>query len=396
MNVAKILSANDMTIGREDFFEEIITAEKIAEFSKVSGDLNPLHNDPNFAKEMGKPDIVAHGAIQQYLISRFAGMYLPGKFCILKKIETNYLAPVYPGRKITIHGVIKQFSHKNIDGELEIKIYCSKDSTLFSITRVRFGLTEENSKNVPIFSTATTFHEPNEKKTNSKKRILLLGGSGGLGQSLKSIFESKNEYDVFISGRNVPVPHLNYDPLEDGNGHILTDYCQTNSIHSVIFLASKMPPKQSLTEFNIDNFLENIKLHFKPLRDLGASIKNGQNSQLKRIVMIGSSGSREHFFEYGFESYAYTKLLAKLYIQDLSRELARVENLTLNLISPSELATGMNANLSERAKQMVGAKLPTGTMVTVEEVYNAVFLLLKDESSMIKGQEILISGGKVK
>lgn len=399
---AKTFFSQDLKVGMEDSFEETITAKKIQEFSQMSGDLNPLHNDPNFAKKIGKPNIVAHGAIQQYLISRFAGMYLPGKYCILKKIDTNYLLPIFPEQKILVQGAITQWSAKNIDGELEIKIKSPDNNTIFSITRVRFGLTEitqDAASSIKSHETPSAYiQEKPEPKLSIKKKILLIGGSGGIGQEIRKFFSTENNYEVLITGRSVELPNLRYDPLNelDSNADNLVNFCRTNKVYAVILLASKPPLKQSLTEINLEDLCDNIKLHFKPLRELTASIKAGKNPDIKRLIVLGSSGSREHFFEYGYESYSYAKLLAKLYIQDLSRELARIDNLTLNIISPSEIAAGMNANMSERAKQVIGAKLPTGTMTTTQEIYHALLMLLDEKSSMIRGQELVLSGGKVK
>lgn len=401
-NPAKILLVQDLKVGMEDSFEEVISIEKIKEFSRISGDLNPLHNDPDFAKELGKPNIVAHGAIQQYLISRLAGMYLPGKYCILKKIDTNYLLPIYPEQKVIVQGIIKQWSAKNIDGELEIRIKSPDNLTIFSITRVRFGLTEisQNSTLPTNPQDKENFHKSEERKPNSgnKKKILLIGGSGGIGREINSYFTEGNNFEILSSGRNLELPNFRYDILNDpdDNGEKLATFCEINKIYAVIFLASGPPLKQSLTEINLDDLCENIKLHFKPLRDLAFNIKAGKNLFVKRLIVIGSSGSRDHFFEYGYESYSYAKLLAKLYVQDLSRELARIENLTLNIISPSEIAAGMNANMSERAKQVTGAKLPTGILTTPKDIYTTLLLLLDEKSSMIRGQELILSGGKVK
>lgn len=395
----KIHLSKDISTGLFDEFEEEITVEKIREFSKMSGDYNPLHNDLDFAKELGKPDLIAHGAIQQYLISRLAGMYLPGKYCILKKIDTTYLQPIYPNQKVITKGTVTKWSEKNVDGQLEIKITDLSRQLLFSISHVHFGLTVKNTAIMTIDPPEVKVAK-NEKTSagSGKKKVLLVGGTGGIGQELKSKFEADDCYEVLISGRNQDTPNLNYDPISESNsfGNTLNDFCIENNVYAVLFLASKPPLKQSLTQFNLDDFFDNLKLHLKPIRDLSFGIKDGRNSVTKRLIVMGSSFSREHFFEYGLESYGYVKQVTKNFVQDLSRELARVENVTLNMVSPSEIASGMNANMSERSKQIVGAKLPSGKMVTVSDLYGAITMLLEENASMVKGQEFLLSGGRVR
>jgi len=398
MKLVKSYYADEIHVGMEDSFDELISRDVITNFSTFSGDLNPLHNDNDFAKEVGKPGIVAHGAIQQCLISRFAGMYLPGKFCILKKIETQYLNPIYSDQNVKVHGVVKKWSAKNLDGELEIIIKDNASSTIYSINRVRFSLTVGASTAEIVNPVSQITPQKINKDDATGKRILLVGGTGGLGQEIKELFQNNTDYEVFVAGRNADISDMAYDPLRESGEcvKVLSDFCESKNINAVLFLASKLPLKQSLTEMNLEDFLENVRLHFKPLRDLSANLKSGANQQLKRLIVIGSSWSRDHFFEYGFESYAYTKLLIKLYAQDLSRELARVSGLTINVISPSEISVGMNSGMSDRAMQIMGAKLPTGTMTTTQDVFNSILTLLDEKSSMIKGQEFVLSGGRVK
>lgn len=394
---SEIFSAQTIHPGLTRSFEETVTAETIADFSKYSGDLNPLHNDPEFARQIGYPSVVAHGAIQQALLSRFAGMHIPGTYSILKKIDTLYLNPIFPGQRVLVKGTVKQWSEKNLDGELEIKISDTIEKTVFSINRVRFGLTGGS----PAVSMASSEHKSENTRSlgstesQGKKAVLLLGGSGGLGRDLGKYFEESGSYRILLSGRALQEPHFCYDPLTSPDEDLVA-YCVRHEIFAVIHLASKKPVKQSPSSLDVDDLCENIKIHFRPLRALTEAIKSGQVGHLKRIICLGSSWGRQHFHEYGHESYGYVKALVSMYAQDLSRELARNEDVTLNVISPSELEVGMNAGMSERSKQLMGAKNPSGKMTTTRDIFKSIHFLCGEEASMIKGQEFLLSGGRTK
>ncbi|MBQ9091319.1 MAG: hypothetical protein IJY52_03500, partial [Anaerotignum sp.] len=49
-------------------------------FLAITGDINPLHNDQEFAQKQGHPDKVAFGMLTASFLSTLAGVYLPGRY----------------------------------------------------------------------------------------------------------------------------------------------------------------------------------------------------------------------------------------------------------------------------------------------------------------------------
>ncbi len=390
--LSKTLKPQDIKIGLKHRFGVLITEKDIREFADMSGDLNPLHTDDEFNKSLGNKTIVAHGAIQQMFISRMAGMYLPGTYCVIKKIETDYLSPIFPPSSLVIESEVIKWEFDKYDGELSVKVKFEDTNHLVSASRVRFSLTypapnetdkayeSENSKVAPLASNDT-----------SKPRILLIGGSGGIGRKLA---ESLSAFQIVCASRS-DTADLQYDPETDSKERLVS-YSKENRVYGIVHLASKLPVKASPSSLDIIDMCQNLMVHLNPLRDLCAAKKNGDLPSLARIVSFGSSWSREHFFEYGFESYGYVKLICKKFVQDLSREMAMTDKFTINMISPSEVPVGMNASMNERSLFLLGAKLPTGKTTTMHEVSNVLEFLLAEKSESIKGQEILIVGAKVK
>jgi 3-hydroxybutyryl-CoA dehydratase len=47
-----------------------ITREMLAEYAQASGDLNPLHLDPAFARKAGFDDVIVHGMLGMALLGR--------------------------------------------------------------------------------------------------------------------------------------------------------------------------------------------------------------------------------------------------------------------------------------------------------------------------------------
>ncbi len=89
-------------------FSVEITEEMMEKFRYISGDDNPLHVDQNFAKRGGYQGRVVYGMLSASLYSRLAGMYFPGKYCLLQRVDTHFHKPVYIGDILTISGFIKK------------------------------------------------------------------------------------------------------------------------------------------------------------------------------------------------------------------------------------------------------------------------------------------------
>lgn len=100
---------SDLQIGEEASFDVQITDEMMHQFLSVSGDSNPLHQDPAYAHERGFKDRVVYGFLTSALYSTLIGVHLPGKHALLQSVKKiNFLKPVYIGDHLTIKGKVTQ------------------------------------------------------------------------------------------------------------------------------------------------------------------------------------------------------------------------------------------------------------------------------------------------
>ena len=86
-------------------FEVTVISEMMDQFLAISGDINPMHVDIDYAKSNGYNDKLVYGMMTASFYSTLVGVYLPGKYCILQEIETSFYNPVYIGDVLTIKGV---------------------------------------------------------------------------------------------------------------------------------------------------------------------------------------------------------------------------------------------------------------------------------------------------
>lgn len=99
-------SYDDLVVGQMATFSRTVTGEMMEAFRRLSGDENPLHNDVEFAVERGFSGRVVYGMLTASLYSALAGVYLPGKRCLLQSVYTDFLHPVFIGETLTITGKI--------------------------------------------------------------------------------------------------------------------------------------------------------------------------------------------------------------------------------------------------------------------------------------------------
>ena len=87
--------------GDPDFVHEIKTKPDQALIFRLSGDYNPLHSDPNFAKTAGFEKPILHGMCTYGIACRsLVESICEGDAKRLKKFDCRFSSPVYPGETI--------------------------------------------------------------------------------------------------------------------------------------------------------------------------------------------------------------------------------------------------------------------------------------------------------
>ena len=91
----------DIEIGMTASKTKTITDADIFGFAGISGDMNPMHLDDEYAEKHIFKSRVAHGLISAGLFSAILGMDLPGPGCLYTGQILNFRAPVFPGDTVT-------------------------------------------------------------------------------------------------------------------------------------------------------------------------------------------------------------------------------------------------------------------------------------------------------
>lgn len=102
-------------IGDKASVNNKITSDMIIQFSNLSGDVNPIHLDEEYAKKTIFKSRIAPGMLISSFISAVIANKLPGKGSIYLKQDLNFKKPVYINDIITTEvTIVNILNEKNI------------------------------------------------------------------------------------------------------------------------------------------------------------------------------------------------------------------------------------------------------------------------------------------
>ncbi len=130
---------DDLKEGLTESFEAEITEDMMSSFLKITGDINPLHNDDAFAKKKGFRERVVYGMLSASLISTLGGVYLPGENCLIHSVEANFVKPVFIGDRLTVQGTVEKVNSRFGQVEIKVQIF-NQDGTKVVRGKLKAGV----------------------------------------------------------------------------------------------------------------------------------------------------------------------------------------------------------------------------------------------------------------
>jgi acyl dehydratase len=88
----------EIEVGKTVTLEYDLTKQKMSKFLEITGDINPLHCDLDYAKEKGYSENVVYGMLTASILSTLAGVYLPGEHSLIHSVEISFVKPVFLSR----------------------------------------------------------------------------------------------------------------------------------------------------------------------------------------------------------------------------------------------------------------------------------------------------------
>ena len=96
-----------------------ITRLRIVKYTHGSGDLNPIHVDPDFAREKaGLPDVIVHGMYSMGMLSRLLARWAgPAS---VRSIDTRFAAMLPVHASLVCEGVVQAI--EPVDGGAQVTV----------------------------------------------------------------------------------------------------------------------------------------------------------------------------------------------------------------------------------------------------------------------------------
>ena len=118
----------DLAPGMTALYAKTVTDADVVLFAGISGDVNPVHLNQEFADRTMFRGRIAHGMLTASFISTVIGTKLPGPGCIYVSQNLKFKAPVRIGD--TVNARVTVTSVDEVRGRIAVETTCTVGSTV--------------------------------------------------------------------------------------------------------------------------------------------------------------------------------------------------------------------------------------------------------------------------
>jgi len=388
------IGPDELRVGMSAEFSREITQVDVDDFARNSGDRNPLHVDAVYAATTKFSRPIVHGAFQIGLASAIAGMYLPGRRCLLTTVQARFPAPLQVPTRVVVRGEIAAWNQFAGSGQLRVVVLDERAALTTAEVTAGFSLHEERSRTEPVVPVASV------PSGAGRPVVVVTGASGGLG---RAIVESLvTTFDVIAVTNRTPMPaslaadaRIEALALDFGTSvwpAVLEDAIGTRPLYGVVHAAWPGMPQGGLLSAPVEVIQRQMDFATTHTIALARLLQGKVEEEGGRLVAIGSiAGQRKPAIS--VSTYSLSKAALEQTVKLLAPELAR-KKITINAVCPSFIPTGMNEQSDARARKIETARVPLGRLCSPEDVVATVRFLFSREASFLSGESIVLSGGQ--
>jgi acyl dehydratase len=101
-----------------------VTQDQINAYAEASGDRNPIHVDPEFARAVGLPGTIAHGLLGLGILTEAVARWAGG-YDRVASINCRFSKPLLPGETLTCTGRVAEIDESGGIATLELSAVSS-------------------------------------------------------------------------------------------------------------------------------------------------------------------------------------------------------------------------------------------------------------------------------
>lgn len=359
----------------EASFDVDVTAESALAFAGVSGDWNPLHTDAAHAARTAYRRPVLHGAFSAGLVSRMAGMHLPGRDCLLHALDLKFVAPIVPPATLRVSGHIT--SERHGIGHVKVAITDAATGTHYVTASYQFGRHQADDA-------TTSAPTPARVETTDESTILVTGASGGLGRALIARLGSRAT-GVTRTPIEGMLTAASIDELRAALG--------TRRLDAIVHCAWPSPDNQRLVALGDPSGA--VAHHVsEPLSQMIglAQLLAERGTTNAPLLLIGSTAAMPGRHNYRMPLYTLSKSLVPELVRILAVELAATSHRAMGVVF-DVIETGMNQRLSASARIAHANRAPSGQLPSADDAAAQLEWMLAGPGWLASGATVTLSGG---
>ena len=235
------------------------------------------------------------------------------------------------------------------------------------------------------------------------KNVLITGATGGIGQSLVSIYHS-NGYNICATGTNIDKLDFLEKKYKERVKCIKCDLSKSSQIEEMV---TKSKDFYGVTNVLINNAgvtKDNLLLRMSDSEwEEVININLNSNYKLTKLIVkdmikvrwgriINITSDAAKIGNPGQANYVASKAGIEGITRTIANEVA-TRGITVNCVSPGFVRTEILDTIDEKKLSMMEEKIPLGRIGKVNEIASAVYFLSSEESSYITGQVLHVNGG---
>jgi acyl dehydratase len=117
-----------------------VTQGQIDAYAEASGDHNPIHVDPDFARSVGLPGTIAHGLLDMGILTEAVARWAGG-YERVASVACRFSKPLLPGETVTCTGRVVDIDASMGLATLEVEAVSSSGERVLTNGRATVRLT---------------------------------------------------------------------------------------------------------------------------------------------------------------------------------------------------------------------------------------------------------------
>lgn len=386
----------EIKVGDKKSLGRLITPHDVERFVELSGDDNPIHVDPDFARETDFKQTVVHGMFTGNLVSALIGKHLPGPGSLWVSQEFRFLAPVRVGDYLVLEAeVVAKHDRERL---LDLQIKASVDGR---------GDVLRGKGSVKLLDFA-----PNSTNAQDKqyaRRALVTGASGSVGGEVAKLLSAQGFHVLAHYSNGTMSAERLARSIKESGGRCDSFQCNLLEVdkleRTVRDLVSRYGPIDVVVANASAPIFESALIHTSAKQlQLALDMQLFANHEIIRTTAPGmeeqgwgrivgiSSDAVHNQPQRGWFSYVLAKSSLEVLIKQCAVELGP-KGITANVVAPGMTDTEFVANLSARSRQVVAQTTPNRRLGKPTDVAEAVAFICGASSGHLNGQTIRINGG---